>query len=134
MNFIDILKSGKKQEIKNTIENQQKQFLKENKDIELDLGYAIPNYDILMNILKCDDCGTPIIDESFGNDLYFKVLRIFQSGLKDTYFCRLEEYGPGDVDAMKCSIIITKKIKEKSENIIKEYIRKSIINEKNKRY
>lgn len=50
------------------------------------------------------------------------MLNAFKSKkYKDIYFCRIEEYGQGDIDAMKCLILITRKIDEKVKELIKKY-------------
>ena len=51
------------------------------------------------------------------------MLNAFKSKkYKDIYFCRIEEYGQGDIDAMKCLILITRKIDEKVKELIKNII------------
>ena len=102
------------------------QFLTTNKENEINLGFSIPNYDLLMETLGCNDCETPVIDESFGDETYFKLLKMFKTKTENIYFCRIEEYGPGDIDAMKCSIIMTKEIEKKAKTIMQEYQRKSL--------
>lgn len=134
MDFYETLKEGNKDKIKAMIEECQNKLKRENQEKSIDLGFSIPNYNILLDAIGCDDCGDSIINESFGDELYFKLLNIFKTGLDDTYFCRIEEYGPGDIDAMKCSIIITKEIEKKAEKIIQEYMKNSIIREKSRKH
>lgn len=132
MNFSEILKDKNKNDIRNIIKGYKDTSKENNQDVEINLGFAIPNYDIILDAIGCNDCDSPIINESFGNELYFKLLSIFRTELDNTYFCRIEEYGPGDVDAMKCSIIITKEIEEKAKKLVQEYTKKSIIGERKK--
>lgn len=132
MNFSEILKDKNKNSIRNIIKGYKDTSKESNQDVEINLGFAIPNYDIILDAIGCNDCGDPIINESFGDELYFKFLSIFKTELENTYFCRIEEYGPGDIDAMKCSIIITKEVEKKAKKIMQEYMKKSIIREKNK--
>lgn len=130
MNFAEVFKDKEKNDVKKIIEEYKKRNEEENQDIEMNLGFAIPNYNIILDAIGCNDCDSPIIHESFGNELYFKFLSIFRTELDNTYFCRIEEYGPGDVDAMKCSIIITREIEEKAKKLVQEYTKKSIIRER----
>jgi hypothetical protein len=128
MDFIETLKKGDKEEIKRLIENEQFEYYANDcKTMKIDLGFAIPNYDILMEAIECNDSGEAVISESFGDELYFKMLTIYKTGISGAYFTRIEEYGPADRDAMQCSIIVTDDIDEEVKSIIEEYKKKSII-------
>lgn len=128
MNFTEILKKGDSEEIKRFIEDEQFEFYTNDcKTREIDLGYSVPNYDVLMKAIECDDSGDAIINESFGDELYFKILTIFKTGIISAYFARVEEYGPADRDAMQCSIIVTDDIENEAKRIVGEYQKKSII-------
>lgn len=131
MNFIEILQNGKLDEIKRAIEDVQFDYYANNcESKKINLGFFIPNYSILMTALDCNDSGNPIINESFGDDLYFKVLTIYETGIIGAYFSRIEEFGPADVDAMKCTIIITDNIEREAEKILSKYANKSVIKER----
>lgn len=130
MDFINVLKEGNCDEIKNAIEDEQYEFYSSDAESKkINLGYSIPNYDILMNVLKCDDLGEPVINETFGDETYLKILTIYQTENIGVYFARIEEYGPADIDAMKCYIIITNDINEEAKKMINEYENKSVIKE-----
>jgi len=128
LDFIRALKKGNKEEIKRLVEDAQFEYYANDcKTKEIDLGFTIPNYNALMEAIECNDFGEALINEAFGDESYFKVLTIYQTGIEGAYFTRVEEYGPADRDAMKCSIIVTEDIDEEAKSIIGEYQKKSII-------
>ena len=81
MNFSEILKDKNKNSIRNIIKGYKDTSKESNQDVEINLGFAIPNYDIILDAIGCNDCGDPIINESFGDELYFKFLSIFKTEL-----------------------------------------------------
>lgn len=128
MNLIDILNKGTQDEVRNAIEDESLKFYSNDcKTKYIDLGFSVPNYNVLMDALECNDSETPVINESFGDEVYIKNLNIYKTGIDNTYFSRLEEYGPADYDAMKCSIIVTNNIEQETKNIVDEYTRRSVI-------
>jgi len=133
MDFIKILKVGNEKKIRNIIEIEQSKYYSTGSKttIKIDLGFSIPNYEKLMNALGCDDSGESYIMESFGDETYQKNLTIYKTEIIGTYFVRLEEFGPADMDGMICYIIISDNIKEEAQRIIEEYKHKSVIKQKN---
>lgn len=132
MNFVDILKKGNSEDIRNAIEEEQfNYYATDCKTRRIDLGFSVPNYDILMKALECNDSGSPVLTETYGDELYQKMLAIYPTEIISAYFARLEEFGPRDEDAMHCFIIVTDDIEAEAKEIIDEYSRKSVIKERN---
>ena len=133
MELIDILEKGNAEEIKSYLYNAELEFY--SSDLErkiIDLGFSIPNYNTLMEILGCNDSGNPAINETFGDEAFYKIITIYATKSIGIYFARLEEFGAKDEDAMKCFIIITNDIDKETKRIIEEYEKKSIILERDK--
>lgn len=133
MELIDILENGNHEEIKSFLYDAELEFYSSESDSKtIDLGYSIPNYNILMNVLGCNDSGNPIINETFGDEAFYKIITIYATKSIGIYFTRLEEFGARDEDAMKCFLIITNDIEKEVTRIIEEYNNKSIILERDK--
>lgn len=131
MELIKILSNGNKEEIKSFIYNAEMDFYSSEAESKtIDLGFSIPNYSMLMETLGCNDSGNPIINETFGDETFYKILTIYDTNSIGIYFGRLEEFGAKDEDAMKCFIIITNDIEKEARRIIGEYEKKSIILER----
>ena len=133
MELIDILKNGNTDEIKSYLYDLELEFYSSDIDSKtIDLGFSIPNYNMLMEILECNDSGNPVINETFGAEAFYKIITIYATKSIGIYFARLEEFGARDEDAMKCFLIITNDIEKEVKRIIEEYNNKSIILERDK--
>lgn len=131
MELINLLSNGNAEEIKSFLYDEELDFYSSDTDSKsIDLGFSIPNYSILMETLGCNDSGNPVINETFGDETFYKILTIYDTKSIGIYFARLEEFGAKDEDAMKCFIIITNDIKKETLRIIEEYEKKSIILER----
>ena len=133
MELIKILEKGTPEEIKSYFHHAEIEFYSSDADSKtIDLGFSIPNYNMLMEILECNDSGNPVINETFGDEAFYKIITIYTTKSIGIYFARLEEFGARDEDAMKCFIIITNDIDKEIKRIIEEYEKKSIILERDK--
>ena len=133
MELIDILEKGNIEEIKSFLYDEELSFYSSEIDSKIiDLGFSVPNYNMLMEILGCNDSGNPEINETFGDEAFYKIITIYNTKSIGIYFARLEEFGARDEDAMKCFIIITNDIEKETKKIIEEYDKKSIILERDK--
>ena len=131
MELINLLSNGNIEEIKSFIYDEELDFYSSDVDSKvIDLGFSIPNYNILMEILGCNDSGNPVINETFGDEAFYKILTIYDTKSIGIYFARLEEFGAKDEDAMKCFLIITNDIGKEAKRMIDEYQKKSIIIER----
>jgi len=128
MDFINILEEGNVEKIKNAIDDEEFEFYdKYCKTKKIKLGFFVPNFNILMKVLECNDSGDSVINETFGDELNFKVLTIYDTKKSEIFFARIEEYGAKDEDAMICFLIFTNDIKNEARNLKEEYQTKSII-------
>ena len=131
MELIDILKNDNADEIQSYLYDAELEFYSSDEDNKtIDLGFSITNYNTLMDVLGCNDSGNPIINETFGDEAFYKIITIYPTKTIGIYFARLEEFGAKDEDAMKCFIIITNDIEKQIKRIIEEYKKKSIIFER----
>lgn len=131
MELIKKLEKGNIEEIKSYIYDAELEFYSSDADSKtIDLGFSIPNYNVLMEALECNDSGNPAINETFGDEAFYKIITIYATKSMGIYFARLEEFGARDEDAMKCFLIITNDIETETKRIIEEYGKKSIILER----
>lgn len=131
--LIDLLKKGDIEEIQKYLTNKELEFYNnDSRSLTIGLGFSIPNYDILINLLGIKDNEEPEINDTFGDESYFKIVTCFKTNIRNAYFIREEEYGPRDEDAMRCLLVFSDNLEQVISSEREWMSKKSIIRERSK--
>ena len=106
--FLNLLNTCNYEEIKDYILEKELQFYENDMvDIVLSLGFTIPNYNKLMDILEINDNDSPIYSEIFTDEVLVNSISIYKTNVYNLYFVRKEQFGLRDEDAVISDLVFT---------------------------
>lgn len=128
-----ILENWQEEELKDLLAEKEIEFYEgDTKDISLLLGYAIPNYNQLTELLGITDQKEAIYTEMFGNGPISNKIDAYQTNIDSLYFIRKEQYGLRDEDAMLCKLVFTQDLDNTMQKEKEELSHQNLIQERNK--
>ena len=99
-------------------------------DIILSLGFSIPNYNKLMDILDINDNDSPIYSEIFTDEVLVNSISIYKTNVYSLYFVRKEQFGLRDEDAVFSDLVFTNNIERiialGKDELLRRYLVKDI--------
>ena len=135
--FLSLLNSCDYEEIKDYILEKELQFYENDMvDIVLSLGFSIPNYNKLMDILDINDNDSPIYSEIFTDEVLVNSISIYKTNVYNLYFVRKEQFGLRDEDAVISDLVFTNNIERiialGKDELLRRYLVKEVkLNKKN---
>ena len=109
--FLSLLNTCNYEEIKDYILEKELQFYENDMvDIVLSLGFSIPNYNKLMDILDINDNDSPIYSEIFTDEVLVNSISIYKTNVYSLYFVRKEQFWLRDEDAVISDLVFTNNI------------------------
>ena len=129
--FLSLLNACNYEGIKDYILEKELQFYENDMvDIVLSLGFSIPNYNKLMDILDINDNDSPIYSEIFTDEVLVNSISIYKTNTYNLYFVRKEQFGLRDEDAVVSELIFTDNIERiivlGKDELLKRYLVKDI--------
>ena len=129
--FLSLLNTCNYEEVKDFILEKELQFYENDMvDIVLSLGFSIPNYNKLMDILDINDNDSPIYSEIFTDEVLVNSISIYKTNVYSLYFVRKEQFGLRDEDAVISDLIFTNNIERiiaiGKDELLKRYLVKDI--------
>ena len=129
--FLSLLNSCNYEEIKDYILEKELQFYENDMvDIVLSLGFTIPNYNKLMEILEINDNDSPIYSEIFTDEVLVNSISIYKTNVYNLYFVRKEQFGLRDEDAVISDLVFTNNIERiidlGKDELLRRYLIKDI--------
>ena len=129
--FLSLLNACNYEGIKDYILEKELQFYDNDMvDIVLSLGFSIPNYNKLMDILDINDNDSPIYSEIFTDEVLVNSISIYKTNTYNLYFVRKEQFGLRDEDAVVSELIFTDNIERiivlGKDELLKRYLVKDI--------
>ena len=129
--FLSLLNTCNYEEVKDFILEKELQFYENDMvDIVLSLGFSIPNYNKLMDILDINDNDSPIYSEIFTDEVLVNSISIYKTNVYNLYFVRKEQFGLRDEDAVISDLIFTNNIERiialGKDELLKRYLVKDI--------
>ena len=137
--FLSLLNTCNYEEIKDYILEKELQFYENDMvDIVLSLGFSIPNYNKLMDILEINDNDSPIYSEIFTDEVLVNSISIYKTNVYNLYFVRKEQFGLRDEDAVISDLVFTNNIERiialGKDELLRRYLVKDIkLNRKNRK-
>ena len=137
--FLSLLNTCNYEEIKDYILEKELQFYENDMvDIVLSLGFNIPNYNKLMEILDINDNDSPIYSEIFTDEVLVNSISIYKTNVYNLYFVRKEQFGLRDEDAVISDLVFTNNIERiialGKDELLRRYLVKDIkLNRKNRK-
>ena len=135
--FLSLLNACNYEEIKDYILEKELQFYENDMvDIVLSLGFTIPNYNKLMDILEINDNDSPIYSEIFTDEVLVNSISIYKTNVYNLYFVRKEQFGLRDEDAVISDLVFTNNIERiitlGKDELLRRYLVKEVkLNKKN---
>ena len=135
--FLNLLNTCNYEEIKDYILEKELQFYENDMvDIVLSLGFSIPNYNKLMDILDINDNDSPIYSEIFTDEVLVNSISIYKTNVYNLYFVRKEQFGLRDEDAVISDLVFTNNIERiialGKDELLRRYLVKEVkLNKKN---
>ena len=135
--FLSLLNTCNYEEIKDYILEKELQFYENDMvDIVLSLGFTIPNYNKLMEILEINDNDSPIYSEIFTDEVLVNSISIYKTNVYNLYFVRKEQFGLRDEDAVISDLVFTNNIERiialGKDELLRRYLVKDVkLNKKN---
>ena len=135
--FLSLLNTCNYEEIKDYILEKELQFYENDMvDIVLSLGFTIPNYNKLMDILEINDNDSPIYSEIFTDEVLVNSISIYKTNVYNLYFVRKEQFGLRDEDAVISDLVFTNNIERiialGKDELLRRYLVKDVkLNKKN---
>lgn len=135
--FLNLLNTCNYEEIKDYILEKELQFYENDMvDIVLSLGFTIPNYNKLMEILEINDNDSPIYSEIFTDEVLVNSISIYKTNVYNLYFVRKEQFGLRDEDAVISDLVFTNNIERiialGKDELLRRYLVKDVkLNKKN---
>ena len=135
--FLSILNTCNYEEVKDFILEKELQFYENDMvDIVLSLGFSIPNYNKLMDILDINDNDSPIYSEIFTDEVLVNSISIYKTNVYNLYFVRKEQFGLRDEDAVISDLVFTNNIERiitlGKDELLRRYLVKEVkLNKKN---
>ena len=135
--FLNLLNTCNYEEIKDYILEKELQFYENDMvDIVLSLGFTIPNYNKLMEILEINDNDSPIYSEIFTDEVLVNSISIYKTNVYNLYFVRKEQVGLRDEDAVISDLVFTNNIERiialGKDELLRRYLVKEVkLNKKN---
>ena len=135
--FLSLLNTFNYEEIKDYILEKELQFYENDMvDIVLSLGFTIPNYNKLMEILEINDNDSPIYSEIFTDEVLVNSISIYKTNVYNLYFVRKEQFGLRDEDAVISDLVFTNNIERiialGKDELLRRYLVKDVkLNKKN---
>ncbi|MBQ9013364.1 MAG: hypothetical protein IJ094_07415 [Bacilli bacterium] len=135
--FLNLLNTCNYEEIKDYILEKELQFYENDMvDIVLSLGFTIPNYNKLMDILEINDNDSPIYSEIFTDEVLVNSISIYKTNVYNLYFVRKEQFGLRDEDAVISDLVFTNNIERiialGKDELLRRYLVKDVkLNKKN---
>ena len=135
--FLSLLNDCNYEGIKDYILEKELQFYENDMvDIVLALGYSIPNYNKLMDILDINDNDSPIYSEIFTDEVLVNSISIYKTNVYNLYFVRKEQFGLRDEDAVISDLVFTNNIERiialGKDELLRRYLVKEVkLNKKN---
>ena len=135
--FLNLLNTCNYEEIKDYILEKELQFYENDMvDIVLSLGFSIPNYNKLMDILEINDNDSPIYSEIFTDEVLVNSISIYKTNVYNLYFVRKEQFGLRDEDAVISDLVFTNNIERiialGKDELLRRYLVKEVkLNKKN---
>ena len=135
--FLSLLNACNYEEIKDYILEKELQFYENDMvDIVLSLGFSIPNYNKLMDILDINDNDSPIYSEIFTDEVLVNSISIYKTNVYNLYFVRKEQFGLRDEDAVISDLVFTNNIERiialGKDELLRRYLVKDVkLNKKN---
>ena len=135
--FLNLLNTCNYEEIKDYILEKELQFYENDMvDIVLSLGFTIPNYNKLMEILEINDNDSPIYSEIFTDEVLVNSISIYKTNVYNLYFVRKEQFGLRDEDAVISDLVFTNNIERiialGKDELLRRYLVKEVkLNKKN---
>ena len=129
--FLNLLNTCNYEEIKDYILEKELQFYENDMiDIILSLGFSIPNYNKLMDILDINDNDSPIYSEIFTDEVLVNSISIYKTNVYNLYFVRKEQFGLRDEDAVISDLVFTNNIERiialGKDELLRRYLVKDI--------
>ena len=129
--FLSLLNTCNYEEVKDFILEKELQFYENDMvDIVLSLGFSIPNYNKLMDILDINDNDSPIYSEIFTDEVLVNSISIYKTNVYNLYFVRKEQFGLRDEDAVISDLVFTNNIERiitlGKDELLKRYLVKDI--------
>ena len=135
--FLNLLNTCNYEEIKDYILEKELQFYENDMvDIVISLGFTIPNYNKLMDILEINDNDSPIYSEIFTDEVLVNSISIYKTSVYNLYFVRKEQFGLRDEDAVISDLVFTNNIEKMialgKDELLRRYLVKDVkLNKKN---
>ena len=135
--FLNLLNTCNYEEIKDYILEKELQFYENDMvDIVISLGFSIPNYNKLMDILEINDNDSPIYSEIFTDEVLVNSISIYKTNVYNLYFVRKEQFGLRDEDAVISDLVFTNNIERiialGKDELLRRYLVKDVkLNKKN---
>ena len=135
--FLSLLNTCNYEEVKDFILEKELQFYENDMvDIVLSLGFSIPNYNKLMDILDINDNDSPIYSEIFTDEVLVNSISIYKTNVYNLYFVRKEQFGLRDEDAVISDLVFTNNIERiialGKDELLRRYLVKDVkLNKKN---
>ena len=135
--FLSLLNTCNYEEVKYFILEKELQFYENDMvDIVLSLGFSIPNYNKLMDILDINDNDSPIYSEIFTDEVLVNSISIYKTNVYNLYFVRKEQFGLRDEDAVISDLVFTNNIERiialGKDELLRRYLVKDVkLNKKN---
>ena len=135
--FLSLLNACNYEEIKDYILEKELQFYENDMvDIVISLGFSIPNYNKLMDILEINDNDSPIYSEIFTDEVLVNSISIYKTNVYNLYFVRKEQFGLRDEDAVISDLVFTNNIERiialGKDELLRRYLVKDVkLNKKN---
>ena len=135
--FLNLLNTCNYEEIKDYILEKELQFYENDMvDIVISLGFSIPNYNKLMDILDINDNDSPIYSEIFTDEVLVNSISIYKTNVYNLYFVRKEQFGLRDEDAVISDLVFTNNIERiialGKDELLRRYLVKDVkLNKKN---
>ena len=129
--FLSLLNTCNYEEVKDFILEKELQFYENDMvDIVLSLGFSIPNYNKLMDILDINDNDSPIYSEIFTDEVLVNSISIYKTNVYNLYFVRKEQFGLRDEDAVISDLVFTNNIERiialGKDELLRRYLVKDI--------
>ena len=129
--FLSLLNACNYEEIKDYILEKELQFYENDMvDIVLSLGFTIPNYNKLMEILEINDNDSPIYSEIFTDEVLVNSISIYKTNVYNLYFVRKEQFGLRDEDAVISDLVFTNNIERiialGKDELLRRYLVKDV--------
>ena len=127
--FLNLLNTCNHEDIKDYILEKELQFYENDMaDIIIPLGFSIPNYNKLMDILDINN--EPLYSEIFTDEVLVNNISIYKTNVYSLYFVRKEQIGLRDEDAAISDLVFTNDIEriiaQAKDELLRRYLVKDI--------